>query len=96
LKLRFLKEDLSMSGESVHEAVLEMLLSGAIQQDDAKKYLKNYRHFEHKRSELCNTYSGKWVAAVNGKILSADTRLNLLKAINTEPDGVRAYFEEVH
>ncbi len=85
-----------MSGQSVHEAILEMLLYGAIKLDDAKKYLKNYRYFESKRSQIRVSYSGKWVAVLNGHIFSADTRVDLLQVISAEPDGERAYLEEIH
>ena len=84
-----------MPGQSVPEAMLEMLLAGAIKPNDAKKYLKNYRYFESKRPQIRASYSGKWVAALNGQIFSANTRIALLQVISAEPDSDRAYLEEI-
>lgn len=84
-----------MNQPTIHEALLDMLLSGAINVDDAQRYYDNYVYFENHKSQIETKYAGKWVASLNSQIFAADTEEQLDQLINSEPLANRAYSARV-
>lgn len=50
---------------SVRDAIYQPLHTGAITQDAADLYLRNYELFPRKRTEIESTHPHMWVAAID-------------------------------
>jgi len=80
---------------SVPEVILQLLLTHAIDEADAKERLVNFQAFEEKRPSLEAKHAKKWVASVDGRILAADSYEELERNLISVPNATRAYIEHI-
>lgn len=80
-----------MPEKNVADVILDLLISKAIDVEDAGKYLKNYRHFQANETTIRAQNLGDWVASLNGEIYVAPSIGGLLQVIGGEPHHERAF-----
>jgi len=84
-----------MRQPSTPEVILEVLLAGAISEDQARHYLANYRYYERQWSDLERNHAGRWAASLNGQIYLADSLIQAQQEIEHLPHTRTAYIEQV-
>lgn len=84
-----------MKTPTVPEVIQQLLLTKAIDQQEANRYLQSYQYFERERANLNADHSGKWVASFDNQIYVADSRQQLKKLIHDKPHANRAYIEHI-
>lgn len=80
---------------SVRDAIYQLLHTGAITQDAADLYLRNYELFPRKRTEIESTHPHMWVAAIDEQIIAEPSKDALLQRISRERGAERAYIEHI-
>jgi hypothetical protein len=80
---------------SFPDLVLDLLLADVISRSDAARYHRNYRDFERRRARIEHLYDGRWVAALNGRLIVAPDLPALERRLRGLPQANRAYIEHV-
>jgi hypothetical protein len=80
---------------TVPEAILELLGAGLIDESAAKRYFANFQTFQDNACHIRQAYDGQWVAALNGAIIAAASKDDLMTKLSLEPNWEQAYYENV-
>ncbi len=84
-----------MSKPSIDDVLRVMQFNGAIDSEDADKYLRNYDYLQQHRTDLEENHAREWIASLNGKFYFATKRGDLERKIKRLPGEDRAYIERL-